>query len=275
MDCSILYYTGNTSLLLRWWYHGSVYSLCSMRSWTSSMPELRENMRRMSCGFQLKPHPSSGEDWNPYTHRYIHVHVHLYMWLAFCCTLYLHKVVCISYWWKFETPVQGLLTFLAPPRYFVCDNMYSGTSLFRTPLGQKEVSLLVRCPDFRGRNVGTQGVWDGRMCPVYWDVLISRASISMYMYMRNVQYTLYAQQALPCGCPLWLVWQRCEPALGNHSPFQGECSNVMYCLHLSMGPSLVQNFPEDIVLHCQSREVAEAHFKSRLKEVRKFKCIYM
>ena len=36
--------------------------------------------------------------------------------------------------------------------------------------------------------------------------------------------------------------------------------------------SLVQNFPEDIVLHCQSREVAEAHFKSRLKEVRKFKC---
>ena len=27
---------------------------------------------------------------------------------------------------------------------------YSGTSLIRTPLGQKKVSLLVRCPDFQG-----------------------------------------------------------------------------------------------------------------------------
>ena len=28
--------------------------------------------------------------------------------------------------------------------------IYSGTSLIRTPMGQKEVSLLVRCPHFRG-----------------------------------------------------------------------------------------------------------------------------
>ena len=34
---------------------------------------------------------------------------------------------------------------------------YSGTSLIRTHLGQKKVSLLVRCPDFRGCNVHT--VW--------------------------------------------------------------------------------------------------------------------
>ena len=34
------------------------------------------------------------------------------------------------------------------------------------PLGQKEVSLLVRCPDFRGCNVHKQGVWDSKMCPV-------------------------------------------------------------------------------------------------------------
>lgn len=32
--------------------------------------------------------------------------------------------------------------------------------------------------------------------------------------------------------------------------------------------TLVQNFPEAEVLHCQSKEVVEAHFKSRLKEVR-------
>ena len=29
-------------------------------------------------------------------------------------------------------------------------SVYSGTSLIRTPLGQKKVSWLVRCPDFRG-----------------------------------------------------------------------------------------------------------------------------
>ena len=28
--------------------------------------------------------------------------------------------------------------------------LYSGTSLIRTPMGQKKVSLLVRCPHFRG-----------------------------------------------------------------------------------------------------------------------------
>ena len=47
---------------------------------------------------------------------------------------------------------------------------YSGTSLIRTPLGQKKVSLLVRCPDFRECNVHKQGVWDSQMCPVYRSV---------------------------------------------------------------------------------------------------------
>ena len=30
-----------------------------------------------------------------------------------------------------------------------------------------KVSLLVRCPDFKGCNVRKQGVWDSQMCPVY------------------------------------------------------------------------------------------------------------
>ena len=30
---------------------------------------------------------------------------------------------------------------------------------------------------------------------------------------------------------------------------------------------LLQNFPEDILLHCEGKEAVEAHFKSRLKEV--------
>ena len=34
--------------------------------------------------------------------------------------------------------------------------IYSGTSLIRTPLGQKKVSRLVRCPDFRGFKNCTQ-----------------------------------------------------------------------------------------------------------------------
>ena len=32
----------------------------------------------------------------------------------------------------------------------VCEVLYSGTSLIRTAMGQKKVSLLVRCPHFRG-----------------------------------------------------------------------------------------------------------------------------
>ena len=54
--------------------------------------------------------------------------------------------------------------------------LYSGTSLIWTPLGQKKVSLLVRCPDFTGFNVHKQGVWDSQMCPVYRGVLISGVS---------------------------------------------------------------------------------------------------
>ena len=54
--------------------------------------------------------------------------------------------------------------------------VYSGTPLIRTPLGEKKVSLLVRCPDFRGCNVHKQGVWDSQRCPVYRGVLISGVS---------------------------------------------------------------------------------------------------
>ena len=39
-----------------------------------------------------------------------------------------------------------------------------------TLLGQKKVSWLERCPDFRGYNVHKQGVWNSQM---YWGVLIS------------------------------------------------------------------------------------------------------
>ena len=62
----------------------------------------------------------------------------------------------------------------------LCDDSeqmnYSGTSLIRTLLGQKKVSLLVRCSDFKGCKVHKQGVWDSQMCPVYRGVLISGVS---------------------------------------------------------------------------------------------------
>ena len=41
---------------------------------------------------------------------------------------------------------------------------YVGNTLIQTPLGQKKVSLLVRCPDFRGC-IYKQGVWDRKRCP--------------------------------------------------------------------------------------------------------------
>ena len=41
--------------------------------------------------------------------------------------------------------------------------VYSGTSLIRTPMGQKKASLLVRCPNFRGCKSGT---WGAKRCPV-------------------------------------------------------------------------------------------------------------
>ena len=40
-------------------------------------------------------------------------------------------------------------------------------SLIGTPLGQKKTSGLVRCPDFKGRNVGKQGVWDSLFIKVF------------------------------------------------------------------------------------------------------------
>ena len=54
---------------------------------------------------------------------------------------------------------------------------YSGTSLIRTTLRQKKVSLLARCPDFRGCSVHKQGVWDSQnvscllRCPYFRGVL--------------------------------------------------------------------------------------------------------
>ena len=38
---------------------------------------------------------------------------------------------------------------------------YSGTSPIGTPIGQKKVSLLVRCLHFRGRNACKSGSWGG------------------------------------------------------------------------------------------------------------------
>ena len=42
--------------------------------------------------------------------------------------------------------------------------------LIRTLLGQKKVSLLVRCPDFRGCNVHKWGVWDTAKCVLFIEV---------------------------------------------------------------------------------------------------------
>ena len=42
------------------------------------------------------------------------------------------------------------------------DGDYSGISLIWTHLGQKKVSWLVRCPDFRGYIVHKNGIWDSK-----------------------------------------------------------------------------------------------------------------
>ena len=61
---------------------------------------------------------------------------------------------------------------------------YSGTLLIWTLLEQKKVSLLAKCPDFRGWNVYKQGVWDSEMRPVYQGVSFQSARIRYkYMYM--------------------------------------------------------------------------------------------
>ena len=43
--------------------------------------------------------------------------------------------------------------------------IWSGTCLSWTLLGQKKVSWLVRCPDFRGPKVHKQGIWDNYLRP--------------------------------------------------------------------------------------------------------------
>ena len=55
---------------------------------------------------------------------------------------------------------------------------HSGTSPILTHLGQKKVSLLVRCPDFRSCNVHKQGVWDSKSC-----LFLSRCPHSGYTYI--------------------------------------------------------------------------------------------
>ena len=40
----------------------------------------------------------------------------------------------------------------------------SGTSPIQTPMGQKKVSLLVKCPHFRGRNARKSGTWGRKRC---------------------------------------------------------------------------------------------------------------
>ena len=72
----------------------------------------------------------------------------------------------------------GIVSSLTPKNTSVKNvhKVHSGTPLIRTPLGQKKVSSLVRCPDFRGCNVHKQGVWDSQMCPVYRGALVSGVS---------------------------------------------------------------------------------------------------
>ena len=53
----------------------------------------------------------------------------------------------------------------------------SGTSLIWTPLGQKKVSSLVRCPDFRGCNVHKQRVRDSQMV-LFFKVHVSSFQVS-------------------------------------------------------------------------------------------------
>ena len=55
----------------------------------------------------------------------------------------------------------------------------SGTSLIRAPMGQKKVSLLVRCPHFNACKSGTVYTWGGKVsclerCPQLRSVLIER-----------------------------------------------------------------------------------------------------
>ena len=94
-----------------------------------------------------------------------------------------------------------------------------GTSLMWTPLGQKKVSLLVRCPDFRGCNVHKQGVWDSQMCPVYRSRCpqfrvsrirgstmsnIYRANFGCVQLCRNTQSLSLLTPNSPHPCPNWI-----------------------------------------------------------------------
>ena len=79
---------------------------------------------------------------------------------------------------------------------------YSGTSLIRTPLVQKNVSSLVRCPDFRGCNVHKQSVWDSEMCPVYRGVLISGVVMYTNRVFGTAKCVLFIDRGvLISGCP--------------------------------------------------------------------------
>ena len=60
-----------------------------------------------------------------------------------------HVRNCGTFYWP-DPLILGVTEIRVPPQTLT---KYSGTSLIWTPLGQKRVSLLVRCPDFRGCNV--------------------------------------------------------------------------------------------------------------------------
>ena len=51
-------------------------------------------------------------------------------------------------------------------------------------LGEKKVSLIVRCPDFSGCNLHKQGAWDSQMCPVYRDTMHIHVHVHVHMYSR-------------------------------------------------------------------------------------------
>ena len=58
---------------------------------------------------------------------------------------------------------MNIIMLYIQPHFYVsseCASRYSGISLIQTPLGQKNLPLLLRCPDFRGCNGNKQGIRD-------------------------------------------------------------------------------------------------------------------
>ena len=83
----------------------------------------------------------------------------------------LNNTVYMFHIWHFRSHIT-IHASLYTCKLCTCKCIYCGASLIRTPLGQKKVSWLVRCPDFRGWIVHKYVIWDNK-CPVYWCVHIS------------------------------------------------------------------------------------------------------